>query len=75
MIDKKEFRALCERVAQNMGNQLKEKEFAHWEYPTRKRPSIIQENNIWSVGILDLMLFLFGLDYLSLNFLIHFEVY
>ena len=27
MIDKKEFRALCERVAQNMGNQLKEKEF------------------------------------------------
>ena len=40
--------------------KLKEKEFAHWEYPIRKRPSIIQGNNIWSVGILDLMLFLFG---------------
>ena len=40
--------------------KLKEKEFAHWEYPTRKHPSIIQGNNIWSVGILDLMLFLFG---------------
>ncbi len=40
--------------------KLKEKEFAHWEYPLQKFPTLIRGNNALSIGLLDFVLFLYG---------------
>lgn len=40
--------------------KLKEKEFAHWEYPLRKYPALGRDFNTFSVGLLDFILFLYG---------------
>ena len=40
--------------------KLKEKESAYWEYPLRKYPTLARENNAFSVGLMDFVLFLYG---------------
>ena len=40
--------------------KLKEKEFAYWEYPLRKYPTLAGSSNAFSVGIMDFVLFLYG---------------
>lgn len=40
--------------------KLKEKEFAYWEYPLHKYPTLVRGNNAFSVGIMDFILFLYG---------------
>ena len=40
--------------------KLKEKEFALWEYPLRQFPTLIQEYNSLSIGLLDFVHFLYG---------------
>lgn len=40
--------------------KLKGKEFAYWEYPLRKYPTLARSSNAFSVGIMDFVLFLYG---------------
>ena len=40
--------------------KLKEKEFAYWEYPLLKYPTLARCSNAFSVGIMDFVLFLYG---------------
>lgn len=40
--------------------KLKEKEFAHWEYPLREHPALGRVYNTFSIGLLDFILFLYG---------------
>lgn len=40
--------------------KLKEKEFAYWEYPLHKYPTLARSSNTFSIGIMDFILFLYG---------------